>query len=79
MTYFGDHEGLDLARMWDVGTNTQVDHGATAIDGGGSTIRDLGLDEMLLVFVVLKGRHQERHFMAKPLLDPPQTSSTASP
>ena len=62
MTNFGDHEGLNLARMWDMGANTQVDHGATAIDCGGGTIRDLGFNEVLLVFVVLKGWRQNHRF-----------------
>jgi hypothetical protein len=41
--------------MWDVRTEAQIDHGATAIDGGRGTVRDLALDNVLLVFVVLKG------------------------
>jgi len=39
--------------MWDMRTDAQVDHGAAAIDGSRGTVRNLGFNEMLLVFVVL--------------------------
>jgi len=55
-TYFGNHEGLYLARVWDVRADAQVDHGTTTIDSGRGTVRDLALDKMLLVFVVLNHR-----------------------
>lgn len=58
--YFGDHKGLDTAGMRDMGSDTKVDHGATAIDGGGGAVGDLGLDEVLLVFVVLRSWGQHR-------------------
>lgn len=78
-THLGDHEGLDLARMWDVGADTQIDHGATAINRGGSAVRYLGLDDILLVFVVLKCRCEGPHFMVQLALSSLQTSSRASP
>jgi len=61
-THFGDHESLDLARMWDVGTDTQVDHGTAAIDSGRGTVGDLGLNDVLLVFVVLREPMSEPGF-----------------
>ena len=48
-----DHEGLDLAGVRDMGTNTEVDHGTTSVDSGGGTIGNFGLDDLPLVFVVL--------------------------
>jgi hypothetical protein len=38
----------------DVRSNTQVDHGTTAVDGGGRAVGYLAFDEVLLVFVVLQ-------------------------
>jgi len=78
-THFGDHESLDLSRMWDVGTDAQVDHGTTAIDGSRGTVRDLGLNDVLLVFVVLKSRYQNQRFTVGHSSSVPQTSSRASP
>lgn len=52
-TYFGNHECLDLSGMGNMWTNTKVDHRTTAVYGGGSTIRDLVLDDIFLKFVVL--------------------------
>ena len=39
--------------MGDMWANTKVDHGTTAVDSGRSTIGDLGLNDLLLVLVVL--------------------------
>ena len=52
-TYLRDHESLDLASVGDMRTNTEVDHRTTAVHGGGGTIRNLGLNDVLLVLVVL--------------------------
>lgn len=43
-------------------TNAQVDHGTATIDGGRGAVRDLALDEMLLVFVVLQMGCQGQRF-----------------
>lgn len=51
---FGDHECLDFTGVRDMRTDAQVDHGTAAVDGGGCTIGDFGVDEVLLVFVVLE-------------------------
>lgn len=59
-TYFGNHEGLDTAGMRDMRSDAKVDHGTTAIDGGGGAIGDFSLDEVLLVFVVLRSLNQHR-------------------
>lgn len=48
-----DHEGLDLASVWDMRADAEVDHGATAVDRGGSPVGDFGLDEVFLVLVIL--------------------------
>ena len=40
--------------MRDMGADAQVYHGATAVNSGRCTVGNLGFDDMLLVFVVLK-------------------------
>ncbi len=37
-----------------MGTDAEIDHGSAAVDGGGGAVGDLGFDEVLLVFVVLR-------------------------
>ena len=51
--YLCDHEGLDLASVWNMGANAQVHHRSAAVDGGGGAIGDFSLDDVLLVLVVL--------------------------
>jgi hypothetical protein len=51
---FGDREGLDLGRVGDVRAGAEVDERAAAVDGRRGAVRDLGLDEVSLVFVVLR-------------------------
>ena len=51
--HLGDHEGLDLAGVRDVRAHTQVDHRSTAVHRRRRAVRDFGLDEVFLVFVVL--------------------------
>ena len=51
----GDHEGLDLASVGNMGADAQVHHRSAAVDGGGGAIGDFGLDDVLLVLVVLYG------------------------
>lgn len=58
-----DHEGLDLARMWDVRTNTQVDHGSTTVNCGGGAVGYLGFNDVLLVFVILTIRDEIQGFV----------------
>ena len=52
-THLGDHERLDSSGMRNVRTNAEIDHRAATIDSGGCAIWNLGLDEVLLVLVVL--------------------------
>jgi hypothetical protein len=56
-TYFGDHESFNLAGVRNMGTNTQIDHGAAAINCSRGTIRNFRLDKVLLVFIVLCCRY----------------------
>lgn len=51
--YLGDHEGLNLAGMRDMGTDTKINHRSAAVYGGGGAIGDLGFNKIFLVFVVL--------------------------
>ena len=48
-----DHERLDLACVRDMRANTEIDHGSTAVYCRRLAIRNLALDEILLVRVVL--------------------------
>lgn len=61
--YLGDHECLDLTGVRYVRTNTKIYHRSTTIDGGGGTIRNFGLNQVLFVFIVLerceRGTHSE--------------------
>jgi hypothetical protein len=50
----GDHESFDLAGVWDMGTNAQVDHWPATVDSGGRTIGNLRFNKILFVFVVLR-------------------------
>lgn len=49
-----NHERFDLARMRDMRADTQIDHRATAIHSRGSAVGYLRLDEIFLVFVILR-------------------------
>ena len=49
----GDHECLNFSSMRDVGSDTEIDHRATAIDRGSAAIRNFRLNEVLLVFIIL--------------------------
>ena len=40
--------------MWNVWANAKIDHGTAPIYGGGRAVRNFGLDEVLLVFIVLE-------------------------
>ena len=48
-----DHECLDTTRVRDMGSNTKVNHGPTPVHRRRGTIRNLGLDNVYFVFVVL--------------------------
>lgn len=52
-TDLGDHESFDLTGMGNMGADAKVDHGATAVDGSGGSVRNFGLDKILLILVVL--------------------------
>lgn len=52
-TNLGNHEGLDLAGMRNMRANAKINHRSTSVDCGRGAIGNLGLDEILLVFVVL--------------------------
>lgn len=53
-TNLGDHESLDLSGVRNMRADAKIDHGTTTVDRGGGTIGNFGLDEVLLVFVVLQ-------------------------
>ena len=55
----GDHESLDFSGVWDMRTNTEVDHRAASVNRGRSTIGDFSLDEIFLVLVVLQSSVRE--------------------
>ena len=50
----GDHERLDFAGMRDMWADTEVDHGAATVYGGGGAVGDLRVDELHLVLVILE-------------------------
>ena len=52
-TDLGDLEGFDLASVRDMRPNAQVDHRTATVHGGGGTIRNLRLNELHFVLVVL--------------------------
>ena len=56
MRYLCNHECLDLSGVWDMWADTQIDHRTTSVDSGGGAIGNLGLNELLLVLVVLHSR-----------------------
>ena len=62
-----DHERLDLAGVGDVGADAKVDHRTAAVDGGGGAVGDLGLNELLLVFVVPPESSHVRESIAETL------------
>jgi hypothetical protein len=51
--HLGDHHGFDHASVRYVRANAEINHGPAAVDGGGSAIGDLGLDEVFFILVVL--------------------------
>lgn len=52
-TCLHDGESLDSASVGDMRSTAQIDQGPAAIDSGGGTVGDLGLDQVDLVLVVL--------------------------
>jgi hypothetical protein len=52
--YLSDHECLDLSSVWYMRTDTEIYHRSTTIDSGGSTVWNLGLDQVFFVFIVLR-------------------------
>ncbi len=51
-----DHHRLDATRVWDMRSNAQINHRATAVDSRGLSVGHLGIDKVLFVFVVLQRR-----------------------
>ena len=51
--YLGDEEALDFTCMGNMGAHKEIDHRATPVNCRGGAVRDFGLDELSLVFVVL--------------------------
>jgi hypothetical protein len=49
----GDHECLDLAGVWYMRTDTKIYHRSTTIHSGGGAVWNLGLDQVLFVFIIL--------------------------
>lgn len=49
----GDHECLDLAGVWYMRSDTEIYHRSTTIHSGRCAVWNLGLDQVLFVFVVL--------------------------
>lgn len=52
--HLGDHEGFDFAGVGNVWANAEVDHRTTAVYSGGGAVWNFSLDEVFLIFVVLK-------------------------
>ena len=53
VTNLRNHECLDTSRVRNMGPNAKVNHGSTPVHRRRSTIRNLGLDNVYFVFVVL--------------------------
>ncbi len=51
--YLGDHERLYSSSMRNVGTNAEVDHRTASVYGRRGAIGHFGVNEVLLVFVIL--------------------------
>ena len=61
--YLGDHHGLYLARMFDVGPSTEINQWATFVDSGGwrgYTFVQNPLFELVVLKIIIKGKN--RHF-----------------
>jgi hypothetical protein len=71
-TYLDDGDRLDSAGVGNMGSETQIDEGATFVDGGRRSIGDLGVNVVLLEFVVLQGAKSAR---LDPLHEPAPTSN----
>lgn len=54
----GDHERLDLSSVGDVRSNAQIDHRSTTVNSRRGAIRNFGLYEVSLVFIILQMYHQ---------------------
>ena len=52
--YLHDGKCLDLARVWDMWTGTQVNERTTSIDSGTPTVADLVPDKVDLVLAILE-------------------------
>ena len=50
-----NHESFDFSCMGNVRANAKIDHGPAAIYCSGGAIGDFGLNQILLIFVVLLG------------------------
>lgn len=48
-----DHESLNFTGVRNMGADTEIDHRATTVNGSRGAIRDFGVNEVLLVFIVL--------------------------
>lgn len=53
-TYLENGKSLDLARVNNVGTETEIDQRSATVHGSRSAVRHLGLDEFLLERVVVE-------------------------
>ena len=58
LCYLHDLEGLYPTSMGNVWAHAQIDEWTTSIDSGAGAIRNLGIDKVLLVLVVLKHPQQ---------------------
>lgn len=61
LSHLGDGQGLNTASMRNMRTKTQVNQRATSVDSRRGSIRDLVLDIVLLILVVLE--HLEQHLL----------------
>jgi hypothetical protein len=53
LTYLRDHERLDLSRVGDMRADAEIDHRTTPVYRRGRAIRNLRLDKVLFVLIVL--------------------------
>jgi len=79
-TDLGDHKSLDFASMWDMGTNTKIDHGATSVYCRRCAVWNFAFYEILLVFVVLQSSFCELQmkYSVESLRNTPNISKSVS-
>ena len=62
----GNHKRLDFTSVGDVRSNAQVDHGSAAVYSRRRSIRNLSLNKIFLVFIILQTHHRQRDRKAGP-------------